>query len=138
MILTSSTTLCACRTFKVLGTLTTSAPSATCQADYEWPSVTKVVLFLGTNKVMLTIQSLLIHSIFQDAFEHLQVSLLFIYAFPDPALTCSMISEALGIAAQSYLPRAVTTRHQLKLDKEYLSRICHLVSSSLVISNCVN
>ena len=115
-----------------------SAPSATCQADYEWPSDTEVVLFPGTNKVMLTIQSPLMHSIFQDAFEHLRASLLFIHAFPDPALTRSMISEALGVATQSHLPRAVTIRHRLKLDKEYLSRMCRLVSPSLVISNCVN
>ena len=87
---------------------------------------------------MLTIQSPLMRSIFQDAFEHLQASLLFIHAFPDPALTHSMISEALGVATQSHLLRAVTIRHRLELDKEYLSRMCHLVSPSLVISNCVN
>ena len=69
-------------------------------------------------------------SIFHDAFEHLRVSLLFIHAFPDPALTRSMISEALGVATQSHLPRAGTIRNQLELDGEYLSRMCRLVRPS--------
>lgn len=107
-----------------------SRPNATCQADYEWLSDTKVILFPGTNKVMLTIQSLLMHSIFQDAFEHLCRSLLFIHAFPDPTLTHSMISEALGVAVQSHLPRAVTIRHCFELDREYLSRMCCLVPTT--------
>ena len=89
-------------------------------------------MFPGTNKVMLTIQSPLMRSIFQDTFEHLQASLLFIYAFPDPALTCSMISEALAVATQSHLPRAATIRHRLELDDEYLSKMCRLVSPILV------
>jgi len=110
----------------------TSPSTATCQADYEWPSDTEIILFPGTNKVMLTVQSPLICSIFQDAFKHLRASLLFIHAFPDPALTCSMISEALGIATQSHLLRAANIRHRLELDDEYLSKMCRLVSPSLV------
>jgi len=91
----------------------------------------EIILFPGTNKVMLTIQTPLMHSIFQDTFEHLQASLLFIHAFPDPALTHSMISEALTVATQSHLPRAATIRHRLELDDEYLSKMCHLVSPLL-------
>jgi len=81
---------------------------------------------------MLTVQSPLIRLIFQDAFKHLRASLLFIHAFPDPALTCSMISEVLGVVTQSHLPRAANIRHRLELDNKYLSKMCHLVSPSLV------
>jgi len=110
----------------------TSPSTATCWADYEWPSDTEIILFPGTNKVMLTVQSPLIRLIFQDAFEHLRASLLFIHAFPDPALTRSMISEALGVVPQSHLPRAANIRHRLELDNKYLSKMCCLVSLSLV------
>jgi len=110
----------------------TSPSTATRWADYEWPSDTEIILFPGTNKVMLTVQSPLICSIFQDAFEHLRVSLLFVHAFPDPALTRSMISEVLGIATQSHLLRAANIRHRLELDDKYLSKMCRLVSPSLV------
>jgi len=81
---------------------------------------------------MLTTQLLLMRSIFQDAFEHLQASLLFIHAFPDPALTCSMISEALGVATQAHLPRAANIRHRLELDPEYLAKMCCLVGPALI------
>ena len=112
----------------------TSAPNATLshQADYPWSSDTDIVFFPGTNKIMLTTQSLLMQSIFQDAFEHLQVSLLFIHAFPDPALTHSMISKALGVVTQAHLPRAVNIRHCLELDLEYLAKMCHLVGPTLI------
>ena len=110
----------------------TSAPDATRQADYQWPFDTELVLFPGTNKVMLTMQSPLMRLIFQDAFEHLRASLLFIHAFPDPALTRSIISEALGAAAQSHLPRVGNIRNWLELDGEYLAMMCRLVSPSLV------
>ena len=110
----------------------TSASGVTRQADYSWPADTEVVVFPGTNKVLLTIQSPLIRSIFQDTFEHLRASLLFIHAFPDPILTRSMISEALGVATQSYLPRAANIRNRLELDPDYLAKMCHLVSSVVV------
>ena len=81
---------------------------------------------------MLTTQSPLMRSIFQDAFEHLRASLLFIHAFPDPALTRSMISEALGVATQAHLPRAANIRHRLELDPEYLAKMCRLVGPALI------
>ena len=109
-----------------------SASDTTRQVDYPWPSDTEVVMFPGTNKVLLTIQTPLMHSIFQDAFEHLRASLLFIHAFPDPSLTRSMITEALSVAAKSHLPRAANIRNRLELDDEYVTKMCRLVSPSLV------
>jgi hypothetical protein len=88
-------------------------------------------VFPGTNKVLLTIQSPLMRSIFQDTFEHLRASLLFIHAFPDPILTRSIISEALGVATQSHLPRSANIRNRLELDPDYVVKMCRLVSSSL-------
>lgn len=110
----------------------TSAPHVARQADYPWPSDTEVMVFPGTNKVLLTIQSPLMRSIFQDAFEHLRASLLFIHAFPDPALTRSMISEAISVATQSHLPRAANIRNRLDLDDDYVAKMCRLVSPILV------
>jgi len=60
------------------------------------------------------------------------VSLLFIHAFPDLALTRSMISEALGVATQAHLLRVVNIRHHLELDLEYLAKMCHLVGPALI------
>ncbi len=110
----------------------TSAHGIAPQPDYPWPSDTEIVVFPGTNKVLLTIQSPLMRSIFQDAFEHLRASLLFIHAFPDPSLTRSMITEALSVATESHLPRAANIRNRLELDEEYLAKMCHLVSPFLV------
>lgn len=108
------------------------ASNTTCQVNYLWPSDTEIVIFPETNKVLLTIQTPLMCLIFQDAFKNLWASLLFIHAFLDPSLTCSMITEALSVAAKSYLPRAANIRNQLKLDDKYIANMCHLVSPSLV------
>jgi hypothetical protein len=121
-----------CESGTTSGLLNTPLPGATHQANYTWPSDTELALFPGTNKVMLTLQSSLMRSIFQDAFEHVRVSLLFIHAFPDPTLTRSMISEALAVATQSHLPRAANIRNRLELDEEYTSKMCRLVSPSHV------
>src|SRR5260221_3342130 len=110
----------------------TAASNATPQANHEWPSETEIVLFPGTNKVLLTLQTVLMRLIFQDAFEHLRASLLFIHAFPDPALTRSMISEVLGAATQSHLPRAAIIRNRLELDEDYMAKMCRLVGPSLL------
>jgi hypothetical protein len=99
-----------------------------------WPSDTELTLFPGTTKILLTLQSVLMHEIFQDSFEHLHVSLLFIHAFPDPSLTHSMTYEALTAAAQSRLPRSINIQMRLKMDEEYMSRMCCLVSCFHVIS----
>ena len=112
-----------------------AVPDATPQVDHQWPPETDIVLFPGTNKILLTLQTTLMRSIFQDAFEHLRVSLLFIHAFPDPALTCSMISEALGAATQSHLPRAGIIRNRLELDEDYIVKMSRLVGPSLLILN---
>ena len=93
-----------------------------------WPSDTELILFPGTNKILLTLQSLLMCEIFQDSFEHLRVALLFTHAFPDPSLTHMMTSEALTAAAKSRLPRSFNIQMQLELDKEYMSKMCHLVT----------
>lgn len=108
-----------------------TAPVATQQAHYPWPADTEVVVFPGTSKVLLTIQSPLMRSVFQEAFEHLRASLLFIHAFPDPILTRSMISEALGVVTEAHSPRAANIRNCLELDPDYVSKMCRLVSSFL-------
>ena len=72
-------------------------------------------------------------TIFQDTFEHLRVSLLFIHAFPDPALTRSMISEALGAATQSHLPRSGIIHNQLELDEDYMVKMSRLVGPSFIL-----
>ena len=43
-----------------------------------------------------------------------------------------MISEALGVATQSHLPRAANIRNRLELDLDYLGKLCHLVSPAVV------
>jgi hypothetical protein len=93
-----------------------------------WPSDTELILFPGTNKILLTLQSLLMCEIFQDSFEHLRVALLFTHAFLDPSLTHMMTSEALTAAAKSCLPRSFNIQMRLKLDKEYMSKMCRLVT----------
>ena len=110
----------------------TSGPGVAQQAGHLWPPDTEIIVFPGTTKALLTIQSPLMCSIFQDAFEYLRATLLFIHAFPDPTLTRSMISEALSVATQSHLPKAANIRKRLEVDDEYVAKMCRIVSFSLV------
>jgi hypothetical protein len=108
----------------------TNSLTPTCPSTPKpiWPSDTEIALFPGTNKILLTLQSVLMREIFQDSFEHLRVSLLFIHAFPDPCLTHSMTSEALTAATRSRMPRSFNIQMRLQVDEEYMSKMCRLVS----------
>lgn len=93
-----------------------------------WPCDTHLISFPGTNKVMLTLQTPLMRTIFQEAFDRLRVALVFVHAFPDLSLSLSMISEALVNAAELHSPRASNIHHRLLADSEYMSKMSRLVS----------
>ena len=99
-----------------------------------WPCDTHLNLYPGTNKVMLTIQTPLMRTIFQDAFDHLRVALVFVHAFPDLSLSLSMISEALVNAAEHHSPGASNIHHRLLADGEYMSKMSRLVRFLDVVS----
>jgi hypothetical protein len=100
-----------------------------------WPADTELVSVTGTNKVLLTIQSPVMRTVFHTSFEHLRVSLLFIHAFPDPSLARSMASEAIAIAAHSHLPTSLNIHMRLQRDEEYMTKMCRLVSRIALILN---
>ena len=97
---------------------------------FVWPREMDLIYLLGMTKVMLTLQLPLIHTIMQDAFKHLQASLLFEHVFPDPNTTMLFIRKNLVSAARGHLPRAVDIHKHLLCDDTYLEKLCHLVSVS--------
>ena len=93
-----------------------------------WQIDTDLVYVLGSKKVMLTIQMLLIHMVVQDAFETLRASLLFENTFLDPNLTVLYVRKNLIGAARGNLPRAVDIFKRLLVDDVYLNKLSCLVS----------
>jgi hypothetical protein len=84
----------------------------------------------GSNKVMLTLQMPLIHTVVQDAFKNIRASLLFKDAFLDPNLTVLFVRKNLIDAARAHLPRAIDIHKHLLCDDRYLDKLSHLVSGS--------
>jgi hypothetical protein len=79
---------------------------------------------------MLTIQSLLICTVLQDAFENLWASLLFDHTFLDPNLSLLFIRKNLIGAAKSHLPRAINIYKDLLINVRYLDKLSRLISVS--------
>jgi hypothetical protein len=94
----------------------------------SWSADTHLVFNAGSNKVMLTIQSLLIRTTIQDAFDNLRAALLFENAFPDPNLTVLFLRKTLVGAARSRLPNTVNIYNRLLLDDDYRDKLSRLVS----------
>jgi hypothetical protein len=93
-----------------------------------WLADTHLAFNPGSNKVMLTIQILLIRTIIQDSFEDLRATLLFENAFPDPNLTILFLRKTLVGAARSCLLDAVNIHNHLLLDDKYRDKLSRLVS----------
>jgi hypothetical protein len=104
------------------------------QSQDMWPHDTHLISFPGTNKVMLTLQTPLMRTIFQEAFDCLRVALVFVHAFPDLSLSLSIISEALVDVAELHSPRASNIHHRLLADSEYMSKMSRMVSFLHIIS----
>jgi hypothetical protein len=102
-------------------------------SNTEWPFDTELIVSLGTNKVMLTIQHPLICMILHNTFENLRVSLLFKHAFPDAILIPTFISSALIAATKVHRVRVLNIYKHLSCDESYLVQMACLVSN--VISN---
>ena len=94
----------------------------------SWSADTHLVFTPGSNKVLLTIQPLLIRMTIQDAFDTLRATLVFENAFPDPNLTVLFIRKSLVGAARSRLPNTVNVYNRLLLDDEYMDKLIVLVS----------
>src|SRR6266851_6233789 len=93
-----------------------------------WSADTHLIFSPGSNKIMLTIQPLLICTTIQDAFNNLQAALLFENAFLDPNLTVLFLRKTLIATARSHLPNTVNIYNWLLLDDEYMDKLSWLVS----------
>jgi hypothetical protein len=87
-----------------------------------------LVLPLGSNKVTLNAQHLLVHAVIQDSFDHLRASLMFTNTFPDGSLTIEFIKDALVLSALGHAPGARYIYQRLLYDEDYISKIIPLVS----------
>jgi len=94
----------------------------------SWSTNTHLVFSPGSNKIMLTIQPLLICTTMQDAFDNLRAALLFENVFPDPNLTVLFLRKTLIAAARSCLLNMVNIYNRLLLDDKYMDKLSWLIS----------
>ena len=106
----------------------TTIQAGSADTDVMWPMDTELIYVLGTNKLMLTMQSPVMQTVIHDAFQHILASLLLNCAFPDASVIPSVVRDALVVGAWSNVPRASNIHSQLLADGEYVAEMSHLVS----------
>ncbi|KAH9075025.1 hypothetical protein EDB83DRAFT_2515878 [Lactarius deliciosus] len=88
-----------------------------------WPADTDLVFGLGSKKVMLTLQFLLVRAVLQDAFEYMRAYLMLTDAFPDTTDAISFARDSLITAAESHQSDAAIICERLQHDAEYLAHL---------------
>jgi len=98
-------------------------------APVVWPSDTDLVFVPGSNRLILTVQSLPVHAIIHDAFDNTQASLFFDHSFPDATMMPTLLGGCyLTAAAESRNPRALVIHSWLIQEAGYMDTLIHLVS----------
>jgi len=100
-----------------------------------WPVETDLIYVAGTNKVMLSLQSYLLHTIFHDTFDNVCCKLLTEHAFPDAVAIPKMLTRCILDAAKTrmtfdgqYNASAACVHQRLLSNNNYLTKMIRLVS----------
>lgn len=97
-------------------------------ADYPfWPAEMDLVYASGSNRLKLTGQSPIVHSVVAQAIENLHTAMLSSGAFLDVCSALSLIKDCLLTSTSFLLPGAMDVLDQLKTDLDYLSKLTLLV-----------
>ncbi|KAH9005589.1 hypothetical protein EDB86DRAFT_2825210 [Lactarius hatsudake] len=88
-----------------------------------WPVDTDLVIGLGSKKVMLTLQSLLVHMVLQDTFEYMRAYLVLTDTFPDTTDAIAFARNSLITTAESHQSDAAIICERLQHDAEYLAHL---------------
>ncbi|KAI0284161.1 hypothetical protein BC826DRAFT_973468 [Russula brevipes] len=95
-------------------------------SEPQWPEITNLHTVLGSNRVTLSVQVLLMWLVIQDAFEHVCASLLFNHAYLEPIAVIGVVKEALLAAAGSHKPAASSIHNRLVHDDPYVFKMSRL------------
>ena len=93
-----------------------------------WPTETDLVFASGSNRLKLTSQSPIVHSVIIKGIENLQAAMLFADAFPDVCSMLTLIKDSLLTSASYLLPAAMDVLDHLKVNPDYVSKVTLLVS----------
>ncbi|KAF8257046.1 hypothetical protein EI94DRAFT_1819298 [Lactarius quietus] len=124
--------LCAITGHRLDSAVSTAGPSVQ-DANSGWPVITKLVYSSGTNRLMLTSQRPIIHTVIQEAIDNLWAALLFNTAFPNVCFTLDMIKDCLLNTANHLKPRATEILNQLENDQHYLMKITPLLCAHICL-----
>lgn len=94
----------------------------------SWPAETDLILTPGSDKIKLTKQQDLVHTVVHDSFETLRAALLLDNAFPNPSLQASFVRDALLSSAKAHMPDAASILMRLQKDMIYLRKLLPVVS----------
>ena len=98
-------------------------------APVVWPSDTDLVFVLGSNRLILTVQSPPVHAIIHNAFDNTRASLFFDHSFPDATMMPTLLRGCyLTAAAESRNPRALVIHNRLIQEAGYMDTLIRLVS----------
>ena len=86
----------------------------------------------GTNRILLNSQHLIVNRVIVDAIENIQVSLLFLDAFPDAACAAEFTQDGLLTSATKQGSAGTTIYKRLQDDDNYLSVIPPLVRNNFI------
>ncbi|KAN0123634.1 hypothetical protein V8E52_002966 [Russula decolorans] len=95
-------------------------------SEPSFPAETELLFVSGSNKIMLTVQRLLMRAVFQEAFERIRADMVFKNVFPNIYETIEMITDSLMKAAESN-DRATNIYNRLALDADYSNNMSRLV-----------
>ena len=109
-----------------------SVPANISVARTSWPLETELILS-SRKKVNLTLQSVAICVLLQDAIDTVRLLLLFDNAFPDANMTLKIIRDGLLSAAEKYKPEMSVIHEQLTSDVKYFAKLSSVVC--LIFSN---
>ncbi|KAH9952543.1 hypothetical protein BC827DRAFT_1159672 [Russula dissimulans] len=114
--------------FKLLGHLAKSRKVfLTCLSQQGWPAETDLFLILGSNKVALSVQKLLIQVVVTEAIDNVRATLLFHNVFPDGArVATSIIEDCLLAAAEKHKLATLSIHDRLQGDCEYMKKLVGL------------
>jgi hypothetical protein len=103
----------------------------------SFPSETELLFVSGSNKIMLTVQRLLMRAVFQEAFERIRADMVFKNVFPNIYETIEMITDSLMKVAESN-DRATNIYNRLALNADYSNNMSRLVGLRISNTNVTN
>jgi Fe2+ or Zn2+ uptake regulation protein len=93
---------------------------------------------MGSTKLMLTLQRLLICTVIQEAFKHVRAYLVFTNAFPALTVAHTFAHDSLMAGAKAHRPAAEKIYRRFQNDDEYFNEAASMVRFRLKLWSSTN